>query len=627
MRRKNMETNNEDIVSEANINISNEEDIKIISTNESEVLDKEIVMEKNEILEEIVSEEKEVLAEMVSEEDKIISTEENKCEENDGSFHRNYLTVKEKGKKRIKVIIVALIIFFVNLFILLGIICVINRLNINVYKNVYVFGEDISNFSSEQVVDFLNKKESTINETSKIVVYQEENDIFSIDAEDIDFNIDIQKTSDKIIAFGRKDNFIIDNLNILKALLFKNEIEPEYIYTEEKLDNVIKNIELTIKDRFSDDSYSLDEIKKTLIVAKGKTGNSINNEIIKTDILSILKELKVTNYNINLITKSPNSINIEELYDVVKREPEDAYIDTSTTPPDFVNEKDGYDLNVESLKEVLSKEENKIEGISIEFPLTILEPKVKLTDITYTLYNDKLAGYTTYFDATQKARANNLGIALKYLNGTIVMPGKTFSYYNRIGETTYAKGYQDAATFKAGTVVYEVGGGICQTSSTLYNVALMANLEVTERHQHGLPVGYVPPSRDATVYGNILDFKFKNTRNYPVKIVTSFSETGNMNISLYGTKEKKEYEVILSSKVLYNIPYTTRYTYDQNIDTGVTSVISKGVNGYASEGYITKKLNGEVVSSMLLSKDIYKSQQAVVKVGIKAVVNGNVDIY
>ncbi|MDF2866118.1 MAG: hypothetical protein K0R72_936 [Clostridia bacterium] len=548
-------------------------------------------------------------------------------ENNNGKKHRHYLAIKENGKKRLKLVLIVLGILIVNIIIIFGIICAINRLNNNVYKNTYIFGQDISNYTSDQVVALLEEKAKSIKETFKIDVYQENKDIYDIKAEDIDFNIDIEKTADNVMSFGREDNFLIDNLKILKALIFKKQIIPEYTYSDEKVDSVIKNIDLTIENRYSDDSYNIDEVKNILTITRGKTGKSLDFLQIKSDLINMLEGFNSVNYNIKIVNKKPAEINIEKLYSEVKRQPEDAYINTNAAPPEFVNEKNGYDLDVTKLKEVLNKQENKSEGTAIEFPLVIVEPKVKLSDITYNLYNDKLAGYTTYFDSTQSARANNLSVALRYLNGTIVMPGKTFSYYERIGETTYSKGYKDAATFKAGTVVYEVGGGICQTSSTLYNVALMANLEIVERHQHGLPVGYVAPSRDATVYGNILDFKFKNTRNYPVKIVTTFSESGSMNVSLYGTKEKQEYEVILSSKVLYYIPFTTRYTYDQYVDYGITSVISKGTNGYASEAYITKKLNGKVVSSSVLSKDVYKAQQAVVKVGTKEPVKDNVDIY
>jgi len=143
----------------------------------------------------------------------------------------------------------------------------------------------------------------------------------------------------------------------------------------------------------------------------------------------------------------------------------------------------------------------------------------------------------------------------------------------------------------------------------------MANLEIVERHQHGLPVGYVPPSRDATVYSPVLDFKFKNNRETPIKIVTSFTYGGSLNVSIYGTKQNNDPEVTLSSSTTSTIPYTTKYEYDPNIPSGEQRVISNGVNGYTSESYITKTLNGQVIYSGLLSRDTYNAQQQVVKVG------------
>lgn len=587
-----------------NITINEENDISNFPES-SEVLEEKV--------DEIVEEEREI-------------TQEEKTE----AKHRKYLILKENNKKRLKLISIITLILVVNLIIIFGIICVINRLNTNVYKNVYLFDQDISNLTSDQVFKFIEEKSKGIKDTFNIDIYRNDKEIYNIKSDDIDFSIDIQKTTDKIMAFGREDNFFIDNYKILKALILKNEIIPEYVYSEEKLDSVIKNIDLTVDNRYSDDAYSIDEAKNLLTITRGKTGNTIDYNIVKKDIIEILSKHEITTYNLLVISKKPSDIDLQKLYSEVKRSPQDAYIDNNAKPPKFVNEKNGYDIEIEKLRDLLNKDENKVEGTSIEFPLTVISPKVKLSDLTYSLYNDKLAGYTTYFDSSQKARGRNLEIALDYLNGAIVMPGQVFSYYGRVGEINYAKGYKDAATFKGGTVVYEVGGGVCQTSSTLYNVALMANMEIVERHQHGLPVGYVPPSRDATIYGNILDFKFKNNRNYPVKIVTTYSQSGNINISIYGTKEEQEYDITLSSKVLYYIPFTTSYTYDSSINSGVTSIINKGVNGYASESYITKKLNGVVVSSKLLTKDVYKAQQQTVKVGTKPVQvqpNPDVNIY
>ncbi len=522
---------------------------------------------------------------------------------------------KRKLSKKSKIIIITCAAIFLVICIVFGIITCVNKLNSNVYKNVYLFNENFSGKSSEEVIQTITNISNDLNSSEKIDIYQDGENIYTIKAEDIDFKFDVDKTVQSIMEYGRNSNIFVNNFKILKAKFSKVEIEPSYLYDEEELDNVLKNIDLSIKDRFVDDSYSLDEKDAKLVIVNGKTGNSINYDEEKNNVIKTFENGDKNIYDLNIKRKSPQKLDADKVYSEVKREAKDAYIDKSVSPQKYVAEVVGFDFDVNKLKELLELPENKEEGKIIEFGVNKIEPKVKLVDISADLCKDKLAGYTTYFPAGSYARSNNLKIALSYMNGVVVLPGETYSYNNNIGDTTASKGYQAAATFKGGTTVNEMGGGICQTVSTLYNTVLMANLEIVERHQHGLPVGYVPPSRDATVYSPVLDFKFKNNRETPIKIVTSFSYSGSLNVSIYGTKQDNDPEVILSQTTTGTIPYTTRYEYDNSLPYGRQVVTTAGVNGYTSESYITKKLNGQVISSGLLSRDKYNAQQQVIKVG------------
>ena len=547
-----------------------------------------------------------------------VSKEEKELEKNTPLLKESKIsTYKEKIKlnKTSKIVIFSCLAFLLILLIIFGIITCINKLNTKVYKNVYMLGENFSSKTSEEVLEMINNKSNELSANEKLEVYQDGENIYTIKAEDIDFKFDVDKTAQNIIEFGRDSNIFKNNFNILKAFFSKKEIEPVYTYDNEKLDGVIKNIDLTIRDRYVDDSYSLDEKEGKLIIVNGKTGNAINYNKEKENIIKVLEDKNENTYDLKIEKKVPQELDVDKVYSEVKRDAKDAYIDKTVSPQKYVAEVVGFDFDVNSLKEVLALPENKEEGKTIEFKVNVIEPKVKLVNITADLCKDKLAGYTTYFPAGSYARSNNLKIALSYMNGIVVMPGETYSYNKNIGDTTASKGYQAAATFKGGTTVNEMGGGICQTVSTLYNTVLMANLEIVERHQHGLPVGYVPPSRDATVYSPVLDFKFKNNRETPIKIVTSFTYNGSLNASIYGTKQDNDPEVILSQKTLSTIPYTTRYEYDPSMPYGTQTVVTAGVNGYTSESYITKKLNGQVISSGILSQDKYNAQQQVVKVG------------
>lgn len=522
---------------------------------------------------------------------------------------------KIKLNKKAKIAIISGSAVILVLALGFGIITCVNKLNTKVYKNVYMLGDNYSGKTSEEVIQIINNKSNELNSNEKLDIYQNSENIYNVKAEDIDFKFDVDKTAQSIMSYGRDSNVFKNNFNILKAFFSKKEIEPVYAYNNEKFDNVIKNIDLSIKDRYVDDSYSLDEKNGKLIIVNGKTGNSINYDNEKESILKAFEQKEQNMYELKTEEKKPQDLDADKVYSEVKREAKDAYIDKDASPVKYVTEVVGYDFDVNELKKVLDLPENKEEGKTIEFKVTVIEPKVKIKDITADLCKEKLAGYTTYFPAGVYARSNNLKIALSYMDGVVVMPGETYSYNNNIGDTTASKGYQAAATFKGGTTVNEMGGGICQTVSTLYNVALMANLEIVERHQHGLPVGYVPPSRDATVYSPVLDFKFKNNRETPVKIVTSFTYGGSLNVSIYGTKQNDDPEVTLSSNTTSTIPYTTKYEYDPGLPYGAQQVISNGVNGYTSESYITKVLNGKVIYSGLLSRDTYNAQQQVIKVG------------
>lgn len=612
------------------------------SVEESEIVDA-VAEEKNQVVneqpEEIATQEEDAIEmvgqinEEVIQEQGDRSSEEIKEEKEIRVAVAEEDTIKKK-KRKIIIITIAIIIALIAIF-LGGIVC-LNKMNANVYKNVSMLGIDFSGQNEEEIKATLNQfikdhlvaKEENQEESSKqqekLDIYQGQESIYSILPSDFDFSIDLEKSIRKIMGFGRDSNLFQNNINIIKAYFSKVDIQPEYQYNEEKIESILKNIDLTVKDRFVDDKYSVDEEHKKLVITRGTKGNALDYDTEKQKIVEKYKSM-ITNMNgdespiitLDLIQKQPSELNLDQVYTEVKRDPKDAYIDKESNPVKLVSEIVGLDFKVEELKNLLEKDENKEDGKVIEFGLTVIEPKVKLADISYMLYKDKIAGLTTYFDASQANRANNLAIALRDLNGKIIMPGETFSYNKAIGDTTVAKGYKPAATFKGGTVVDELGGGICQTTSTLYDVALMANLQIVERHQHGLPVGYVPPSLDATVYSPVLDFKFKNTRKYPVKIVTSFSNAGSMNISIFGTKEETEYDISLSHKYMSTIAFSTKYVYDDTLPEGQQVVVSKGVNGYTSEGYITKKLNGKVVSSSLLSKDTYNAQAQIIKIGTK----------
>ena len=145
----------------------------------------------------------------------------------------------------------------------------------------------------------------------------------------------------------------------------------------------------------------------------------------------------------------------------------------------------------------------------------------------YTL----LGVYSTEYDP-EAARGKNIAIAASHVDGTVVAPGKTFSANKAIGPRTYENGFLDAPVYINKEHAIGVGGGVCQVSSTIYAAMKVAGINATERHPHSLPVYYLPEGWDATISGDALDLKFKNTYKKNI-IVYENAGSGILTAALY----------------------------------------------------------------------------------------------
>lgn len=233
-------------------------------------------------------------------------------------------------------------------------------------------------------------------------------------------------------------------------------------------------------------------------------------------------------------------------------------------------------------------------------------------------FPDTLATYSTTYNISNYNRANNIVISANKINNIILMPGEEFSYNQILGERTEKAGYKPAPAYVEGNLVNEYGGGICQTSSTLYNAALLSNLEITSRTSHCYPAPYVPISRDATVSWGTIDFKFKNNRENPIKI-KSTADNGMIKIEIIGIKQDYDYEVEIQSYIASIIELETQYKDDPNLEEGKEKVTQNGSNGCVGVAYKILKKNGNVVSKILLSQDTYSSKPKIINRGTKKV--------
>ncbi|MGE7914644.1 VanW family protein [Lysinibacillus xylanilyticus] len=162
-------------------------------------------------------------------------------------------------------------------------------------------------------------------------------------------------------------------------------------------------------------------------------------------------------------------------------------------------------------------------GGKVELPLYITESGYSFEDIPY-LEEVVVASYTTYFGTTDIGRNKNIELSAEAINNVIVGSGDNFSFNTVVGPRDEANGYQPAPEIINKKVVMGIGGGICQTSSTLFNAVDQILVKFVERHHHSLDVGYVPKGRDATVSYGGLDFRFQNTSDVPFLIKANYNK-------------------------------------------------------------------------------------------------------
>ena len=521
----------------------------------------------------------------------------------------NTKTKKLNKKTTICIVLVSIIVIF--LLIISVIFSLININNENILNNVSIIGIDVSNMSQEKAKEAISEVVNA--KLTEEMILKKDDYETSLNANQISAQFDVETAVSEAFNIGRDGNIITNNYGILSTWLFGRNIECNFNYNEEVLDKKIDDVQAKLPGAVVQSSYYIED--EDLIIVKGKAGLAIKKDELETDILNKIKDVN-KKYDITTIPteeKEPDAINLEQIKNEIYKEPQDAYVTTNpTTVHTHVNGVD-FAVSMEEAQKIIS--EDKDEYV---IPLKITVPDKTLSDLGEEAFPDELGTYTTRYDPTNKNRSNNLEISAKKINGTIIMPGETFSYNQTVGERTIAEGYKEAGAYAGGKVVQDVGGGICQTSSTLYNAVLLANLEIVDRSNHQFLTSYVPAGRDATVAWGSIDFQFKNTREYPIKIEASV-KNGVCTMSIYGIKEETEYEVVIQPVVLSYIPYTTKYEDDPTLEEGKEVVEQSGYTGCTSETYRIIKLNGEVVSKTLLSKDTYDPMTRIIRRGTKAV--------
>ena len=265
----------------------------------------------------------------------------------------------------------------------------------------------------------------------------------------------------------------------------------------------------------------------------------------------------------------------------------------------------------------IAKESN----ITIDIPVIETIPKVsKEQNLSLT---KKIASYTTNVADSTGGRKTNVKLALSKINGLKVAPKEKVSFNKLTGPHTADTGYKPAIVIVNSEYVEDIGGGICQASTTLYNALIRAGIKIDEVRKHSLPVKYVPLALDAMVSEGGADLKFTNTSNYPI-FINTYSDANSVTVDIYShalpdgitynarsetikTLEAKPDEIVPDSK----LEYTNKVLFK-----GEYYRLKHGKEGYEAIGYLDTYKHGELINSEKIRHEIYSPQAGVVIEGI-----------
>ncbi len=472
-----------------------------------------------------------------------------------------------------------------------------------VYPNTYIDGEKVSGLTYAQVKEKLqsNIKNATVPENIEFTLRGES---FSVSSDHIKLEADAEKTAKAAVDASKDKNIFKRVINYTKSFFNKKELDFAYSYNDKKLNKAISKFSSPYEIQPVDATYEVDGNK--LIITKGQPGKVIDQNALKRDLPKFIKN---PNAPINLALKKTKEkeFDLNSFYKEITSDAKDAYYSRDDEGNVVViPDKPKVIVEKNEIKKALDSE-NKVVSLNVQ----ATPAKITEKALSDALFSGVMGDWTSYFSAGNRPRSANVALAAQRIDGIVLLPGESFSYDKTVGPRTAKNGFKVAGVYINNKVEQGIGGGVCQTSSTLYSAVLYANLEIVSRTSHSLPVSYMPPGQDATIAEGAIDFVFKNNTDYPVKISATING-GSVTCKIIGTPVQGQKVVINNSTTAIYEPKTEIET-DPTIPKGYKKTVI-GSKGSAVSSSRTVYKNGKTVSTQRLTNSVYNSTPTVVTV-------------
>ena len=403
------------------------------------------------------------------------------------------------------------------------------------FNNLYIDTIPVGNMTRAEVEQKLYSGGWTQRTDTPLVISSFGDISFEINPVDAGAVLTVSDAVNKTMEYGRSGGKLSQLINYVQALLKPADLnDANTAFNSDYINARIQEAQRMLGDYVGKEPYTVDMKAATLTAVKGAGNLELEPVGLYSEITRALKAGE-TALSYTVISREPQMPDFQAIHDSVFATAVDAkYSDDGRY--EVEDETVGCDFDVSQAISIWN--ETPIAETAV-VPLNVTWPSVTGQELRDRLYNDLLGTCTTLYTLSSDDRINNVNLCASKINEMILYPGDIFSYNNTVGERTEEAGFRYAAAYSDGEVIEELGGGACQVSSTTYCATLYARLETIERTCHQFEVAYFDQlGLDATVSWPEPDFKFRNNKTYPIKIITKCdNEARSLTVEIWGTAE------------------------------------------------------------------------------------------
>ena len=487
-----------------------------------------------------------------------------------------------------------------------------------IYNGVYINDLPIGGLLSGDLTSLLNKDYQDKAKNLELELKSKGKSV-KLEYSDLNITYDIPTAVDKAYSVGRTGNVFQRLFEIANSSSPNKKLSIPFSYDKQKVESAVNSLYTQTLVPVKEADLLIQDDK--VILRSGRHGENIDENAVLAAVDDSIKACKGGAVDIPTTVTAPSSMDIDDYYKRINQDKVDATIKVENNKVTIVPHKIGRNIDKPTLVSIASELE-KTEDTEKVLPVTFSMPALKTEDINAKLFKDTLATASTQFytgTPNDKNRGENIRIAVPKVDGKILAPGQVFSFNEAVGPREESNGYKVAHTYVGGNIVDGIGGGICQVSTTLYNAVLFTDLDVLERTNHMFTVAYVPLGRDASVSYDAVDFKFKNTSNWPVKIEANVTDDDKIVFALIGTNESPGETIEINPRLVKTVDFdpNIKYVDDPTMEEGKTKVDHEGMKGYVVDTYKVVKKDGKVISETKISTSVYQTLQKQVRRGTK----------